>query len=134
MPRGVGVIVEIIYPGTFHGLHIEDKVVDCGGVIAVFQDAVLHAGLADGKFIDIGKGVGIEFEGDMVEGAVGKFDGEVAVVPGFLIDLRHAVEGVVVFVVVVGDVEAGAGGEESQRGQDRKGGESGRYFSHVGLG
>lgn len=110
MPVGIGVIVQVVDPGTFHGLHIKDQIVDGGGVIPIFQDAVLHAGFADGKFVDVGKGVGIEFEGDVVEGTIGEFDGEALSMPGFCVDLSHAVEGIVVFVVVVGDVEARARG------------------------
>ena len=118
MPGGIGVKVQVVDPGAFHGLHVKDEVVDGGSIITIFQDAVLHAGFADGKFVDIGERVGIEFEGNMVEGVVGEFDGEVAVVPGFLINLGHIVEGMVVFVVVVGDVEAGAGSEEDQGGDE----------------
>ena len=118
MAGGVGVVVQVVDPGAFHGLHVEDQVVDGGGVITVFQDAVLHTGFADGEFVDIGKGICIEFKGDVVEGAVGEFDGEVAVVPGVCIDAGYAVERIVVFVVIVGNVETCAGGEEGQRGQD----------------
>lgn len=46
----------------------------------------------------------------MVESAVGKFDGEMFFVPCFLVDLCHTVEGIMMFVVIVCDVEAGAGG------------------------
>lgn len=45
----------------------------------------------------------------MVESAVGKFDGEMFFMPCFLVDLCQSVEGIMVFVIIVRDVEAGAG-------------------------
>src|SRR5580658_3947549 len=118
MPGGIGVIVKVVDPGTFHGLHVKDQVVDGGGVIAIFQDAVLHAGFADGKFVDIGEGIRIEFEGNVIKGAVGEFDGKAVAMPCFLVCLSHTVETVVVFLVVVGDIKAGARGKEGQGGHD----------------
>ena len=56
----------------------------------------------------------------MVKGAVGKFDREGFGVVGIEVDLLHAVQGLPVFVIVVRDVEAGAGGCRDQDGEEEE--------------
>lgn len=55
----VGIIVQVVDPGAFHRSHIVNKVIYSRGVIAELQDAVLHAWVVDGKFIDIDQGIGV---------------------------------------------------------------------------
>src|SRR5882757_1270921 len=61
-------------------------------------------------FIDVGEAVGSEFERNAVEGAVCELDGKWFFEPGGTVDGFDAVEYGMVFVVIVGDVEPGAGG------------------------
>ena len=56
----------------------------------------------------------------MVEWTVGKFDGEGLDVVGIEVDLFHAIQGRPVFVIVVRDVEAGAGGCGDQDGEEEE--------------
>ena len=56
----------------------------------------------------------------MVKGAVGKFDREAFGIVGVEVDLFHAVQGRPVFVIVVRDVEAGAGGCRDQDGKEEE--------------
>jgi len=56
----------------------------------------------------------------VVKGPVGKFDGKGFGVVGIEIDLFHAVQGRPVFVIVVRDVEAGAGDCGDQDGEEKE--------------
>jgi hypothetical protein len=56
----------------------------------------------------------------VVKGPVGKFDGKGFVVVGIEIDLFYAVQGRPVFVIVVRDVEAGAGGCRDEDGEEEE--------------
>ena len=120
MPGLIGVIIQVVNPGTFHRPHIGDEVVDSGGIIAIFQQRILQPGLTDGELVYIGEGIGDQFERYMVEGPVGEFDRKGFLPVGLLKGLFHAVERIMVPVVVVRDVQAGAraagcqGGEEEQ--------------------
>ena len=69
----------------------------------------MEAGLVDMVLVYIGKGVGDEFEGDPVEGTIGKFDGEGFFAIGFSIGILDAIKGGMVFAIVFGDVELCAG-------------------------
>lgn len=103
------IIVEIIHPGAIHGLHAFDEVVDRCRIVTELPQCILHPGFADGEFINIGKGIRYQFQGNMVEGAVGEFDGKMALLVGLPVDEFDAVQGRLVFAVIVGDVQAGAG-------------------------
>ena len=56
----------------------------------------------------------------MVKGAVGKFDREGFGIAGIEIDLFHAIQGSPVFMIIVRDVEAGAGGCRGQNGEEEE--------------
>jgi hypothetical protein len=56
----------------------------------------------------------------MVEGAVGKFNGEGFGIVGIKVDLFHAIQGGPVFVIIIRDVEAGAGGCRGQDGEEEE--------------
>ena len=115
----IGVIVQVVDPGAFHGLHVGDEIVDGCGVIAIFQDTVLHAMFTEGEFVNIGKGIGVKLQRYVVEGAIGEFYGKMPGLVSLLVDLRHAVQRVVVPVIILGDVQAGAGGSGGQDSEEK---------------
>lgn len=56
----------------------------------------------------------------MVKGAVGKFDREGFGIIGIEVDLFHAVQGGPVFMIIVCDIETGAGGCRGQCGEEEE--------------
>ena len=56
----------------------------------------------------------------MVKGPVGKFDGKGVGVVSVEVDLFHAVQGRPVFMIVICDVEAGAGDCRDQDGEEEE--------------
>ena len=103
------IIVEIIHPGAIHGLHAFDEVVDRCRIVTKLPQGVLHPGFTDGEFINIGKGIRYQFQGNMVEGPVGEFDGKMVLLVGLPVDEFDAIQGRLVFAIIVSDVQAGAG-------------------------
>jgi hypothetical protein len=99
------IIIQIVYPGAFHRPHIRDEIVDRCGIITITEQGILQPGVTHGVFIDIGEGIGDELEGELVEGPVGELYGKWFFFVGLVIDGFDAVEGGLVFSIVVGDVE-----------------------------
>ena len=114
---GIGVVVEVVDPGACPALHGADKIVDGGGVVAEFSEGVLQAGFADLVFVDIGEGVGDQFERDAVEGAVCEFDGKGFDMVGVPEGIFHLIEGVFMAMIVSLDVKGCAGCQQQDEEQ-----------------
>jgi hypothetical protein len=117
MAGRICVVVEVVDPGAFHRLHLCDEVIGGEGIVAIFQQGILHPAFADRVFINIGEGIRRQFQGDMLKGAVREFDRKWFGPVGCLIDLFDAVERRPVFMVIVGDVQARTGGDRDQGGE-----------------
>jgi hypothetical protein len=117
---GVGIVVEVVDPGDLHRTHRADEVVDGSGVIAIADEGILQAGFSDGVFIDIGEGVGDQFKREPVERAVGEFNGKWLFCVGMPIYFFDAVEGRLVLMIIVFDVERGAGAGLDQEEEEEQ--------------
>src|SRR6185312_4839067 len=115
MPGGVAIIVQSVDPGAIHPSHAPDEPADRDGVIAIFYEGVVKAGLADIVFIDISKSIGDQLDRDAVEGPVGKLDREGFCLPGMTEGFFDAVERGTVAVVIIFDIEGRAGGGEDHQ-------------------
>jgi hypothetical protein len=117
---GIGVVVEVVDPGDLHRTHRANEVVDGRGIIAIADEGILQAGFSDGVFIDIGERVGDQFEREPVERAVGEFNGKWLFGIGVPIYFFDAVEGRLVLMVIIFDVEGGAGGGLDQEDEEKQ--------------
>ena len=103
------IIIQVVYPCTFHRPHIGDEVVDRCSIVTITEQGILQPGFTDGIFIDVGEGVGDELDGKPVEGPVGEFQGEWFLFVGLVIDGFDAIESRLVLTIIVGDIERGTG-------------------------
>jgi hypothetical protein len=76
MPSLVCIIVQVVDPGAIYGAHTGNEVIDRRSVESIFMQRVLHPVLPDPEFINVGKGICRQFQGDPLERSVGEFDGK----------------------------------------------------------
>jgi len=100
----VRIIVEVIDPGTVHGPHPGDKIVDRQGAEPIFAQGVLHPVFPHPELVYIGKGIRHQFQGHTPETSVRDLNRKGFMLIGRGIDKLDAVQDGLVAVVVPGDV------------------------------
>ena len=101
----VGIVVQVIDPGTVDRAHVGDEVVDHLVIETIFLQGILHTIFSHPEFVDVSEGVCCQFQGHAIEGPIGEFDRERFMFVGLSIYKLYAVEDGLVAMVVPGNVQ-----------------------------
>jgi hypothetical protein len=105
----ISIIIQAVHPGAVDGTHPDNKRIDGGGIKAIFSQSVLHSLLVHSKLINIGQGICHQFQGHVAKGPVCEFDGKRPFQVRSFVTLIDAVQGRLMFVIIVGDIQRGTG-------------------------